>query len=312
MIENLFILIVSIFLIVKSSTLATKYSAKIAESFNISKYIVGFIIVAVISIFPETLISINSAIAGIPSFGLATLFGSNIADLTLVFAIIVFLARRSVKVESKILKNNIIFPFLLIVPIVLGFDGYYTRGEGLVLVLVGIIFYILAFKDSINDDNIEIEPALKKDRLKNILLLILNTGILLLGAHFIVNSAIKLAFDLKINSIFIGMFIVGLGSVIPELLFALKSIKNNHDSLAIGDILGTVLADATIVVGVLALIKPFSFPERITHTVGIFMVISSFILFHFMRTGKKLSKKEGLLLLLLWLFFVLIEILSIL
>ena len=152
MIENLFILIVSIFLIIKSSTLATKYSAKIAESFNISKYIVGFIVVAIISIFPETLISINSAIVGIPSFGLATLFGSNIADLTIVFAIIIFIAGRSVKVESKILKNNIIFPFLLIVPIVLGFDGYYTRGEGIVLVLVGIIFYVLAFKDSIDDD----------------------------------------------------------------------------------------------------------------------------------------------------------------
>jgi len=88
MIENLLIFIVSLFLVIRGSTLATEYSAKLAEAFRLSKYIVGFIIVAFISILPESLIAINAAIKGIPSFGLGTLLGSNVADLTLIFAIL--------------------------------------------------------------------------------------------------------------------------------------------------------------------------------------------------------------------------------
>ncbi|MCU0680459.1 MAG: hypothetical protein MUF50_04115, partial [Planctomycetes bacterium] len=74
--------------------MATKYAAFLAESYRLSKYVVGFVIIAVISILPETLISINAALAGMPSFGLGTLFGSNIADLTLLFTILVIVAGR--------------------------------------------------------------------------------------------------------------------------------------------------------------------------------------------------------------------------
>lgn len=308
MLENLFILSVSLFVIIKSSTLATKYAAGIAESFRVSKYIVGFIVVAIISIFPETLISINSAIEGIPSFGLGVLFGSNVADLTLVFAIIVLVAGRGIKVESKVLKNNILFPFLLIIPIILGIDGFYTRIEGIVLVLIGIIFYALAFKNNLNSEEI-IDPVDIKHRLKDVILLIFSMLVLLAGSHFTVTSATVLAKGLNVNPILIAMLVISIGSVIPELLFAVRSIKKNYDSLAIGDILGTVLADATIVVGILAIIKPFSFPPKIIWTTGIFMVISSFILFYFMKTDRKLSRKEGLFLFILWLFFVTIELL---
>ncbi|HCY20747.1 TPA: hypothetical protein DIC40_02645 [Patescibacteria group bacterium] len=59
------------------------------------------------------------------------------------------------------------------------------------------------------------------------------------------------------------MLVIGLGTVIPELLFAFQAVKKYDDSLAVGDILGTVLADATIVVGIIAIIKPFYFPWKI-------------------------------------------------
>lgn len=127
MINSLFIFIVALLMVIKGATMATKYSAKLAESFNISKYIVGFIIVAFISILPETLISINSAIGGIPEFGLGTLFGSNIADLSLIFAILIIYARRGIKIESKVLKNIRLYPFFLLLPLLFGLNGHYSR-----------------------------------------------------------------------------------------------------------------------------------------------------------------------------------------
>jgi cation:H+ antiporter len=305
MLLNSIILIVSLFFLIKGATMSTRFAVKVALSFRLSKYVVGFIIVAVISILPETLISINSAIGGVPSLGLATLLGSNVADLTLVFAIIIFVTKKNIKVESKILKNNIIYPFILLIPIILGFDGYYSRIEGISLLVIGLIFYYLAFK---NNDEPRTENVPKDDRVKNIFLLLASMVILLIGSHFAVTSTANLAINIGISPIIIGIFILGLGSTVPELLFSIKSVKKDDDSLAIGDLLGTVLADATIVVGILALISPFSFPVKIIYVTGIFMVISAFLLFYFMKSGKTLTKKESFILFVFWIVFILTEI----
>lgn len=304
MINNLFIFIVAFFTVIKGATMATRYAARLAGGFNLSKYAIGFIVVAIISILPETFIAINAALEGIPSFGLATLFGSNIADLTLVFAVIIFFTGRGLKIESKILKNHVVYPFMLLLPLVLGFNGHFSRLEGSALIIAGGIFYYIALKNgkagtaTLNNGN---------GKYKNFFMLLFSMAVLLIGSHFIVTSATGLANYFGINPILIGMLIVGVGTTMPELFFSLKSIKKRDDSLAVGDILGTVLADATIVVGILALINPFSFPQKIIYVTGMFMVAASFILFRFMKTGRNLTKKEAYLLLIFWLVFALME-----
>lgn len=309
MVENLFIFTISIFLIIKGATLATRYSFEIAESFKLSKYIVGFIVVAVISIIPEIFISVNSAIEGVPSLGLGTLFGGNVADMTLVFAIIIFFAGRGIKINSKILEENIVYPFILLIPIVLGLDGYYSRWEGAGLIITGLIFYFLAFRNNKEKPIVSSTEVIeKKSRGKYVLLLLFSMSILMLGAHFIVTSTINLASYMGISSAIIGILIIGVGTTMPELFFCLSAVKKNHDSLAIGDLLGTVLADATVVIGLLALISPFYFPQKIIYSTGIFMVASSFMLFYFMRSGRFLSKRESYFLLSFWILFVFVEI----
>jgi cation:H+ antiporter len=292
-------------LVIKGATLSTKYAAKLAESFSLSKYTIGFIVVAIISILPETFISISSAIAGMPAFGLATLFGSNIADLTLVFFLIIIFSGRKIKIESKILKHNRLFPLLLVVPIILGLNGHFSRLEGLALIVTGVAFYFLAIK---NGADISTYTGNKiESRLKNFFWLLLGMVLLLTGSHFVVSSASSLATAARISPILIGMLIVGLGTTIPELFFSLKSVRKKDDGLAIGDIFGTVLADATIVVGILALISPFSFPAKIVYITGLFMVGASVFLLQLMKSDRTITKKEAFLLLAYWVFFVIVE-----
>ncbi len=304
MFQNIIILAVALFLVIRGAIWATKYAVLLAENFQLSKYIIGFIIVAVISILPETFISINASLEGTPAFGLGTLFGSNVVDMTLVIAIIIALSGKNIKIESKILKNNLVYPFLFLMPIVLGSDGYYSRLEGISLIITGIIFYYFAFKNNPGE-----APKIKNDHnsRKNFILLLLSMNVLLFGAHFTVTSASALAHNLAVSPILIGMLIVGVGTTIPEMLFSLQAVKKNNESLAIGDILGTVLADGTIVVGILALLSPFSFPQQITYVTGGFMFLSACVLSFFMRSNKTISKKEGFLLFIFWIIFVVTE-----
>jgi cation:H+ antiporter len=304
MIENLLIFIFSLLLVVKGATLATKYSIKLAENFHFSKYIVGFVIVAFISIIPETLISINSAIAGIPEFGLGTLFGSNVADLTLIFAILIIYAGRGIKIESKILKNVRLYPFFLFLPLLFGLNGSYSRIEGIALILTGSLFYYLVFRNGVEAS----ERLHNGDgKYKNFLLLLVAMAMLLVGSHFTVTSATNLAHALKISPILIAMLVVSLGTTMPELFYSLKSVKKKDDGLAIGDIMGSVLADATIVVGILAVIDPFTFPAKIVYITGAFMVVASLVLLSFMKSSRTISKKEGFMLLAFWVIYAIVE-----
>ncbi len=298
-------LLISLFVVIKSANFAIRYSIHLAESFNLPKYIIGFAVVAVISILPETFISITSAIEKIPSFGLGTLFGSNIADLTLVFALVVFLSGRKLRIESQLIKNRFLHIGAMAIPIILGLNGYYSRLDGIILILVGLLFYYLVLKKNIYVAKIDRE----KFNIKNLVFLLFSMTGLLLGSHFTVKYGVDFARGLNVSPILIGMLVVGLGTTLPELFFSIKAAKHHHDNLALGDILGTVVADATIVVGIMALISPFAFNLRIIYITGLFMFLAIFLLFYFMKSDRILSRKEAFLLFVFYIIFVLTEFL---
>ncbi len=301
---DIFLFVVALYIVVHGAMFATRYAGQLAKSFRLSTYTTGFIIVAIISILPETFIAINAAVEGVPAFGFGMLLGSNVADLTIVFATVILLSRRPLKVEYKILKNHTYYPFVLVLPIILGLDGHLSRPEGAALMIAGAVFYYIALKHGKSDDTAHYYTA---KRLKTFLNLLLSMVGILVGAHFTVTAATNLATALGINSVLIGMLVVSLGTTLPEFFFSLKAVKTNDDSLAIGDILGTVLADATIVVGLLALISPFSFPHIIIYVAGVFMVAAAFILFSFMRSGRAITGREAFALFIFWITFVLVE-----
>lgn len=292
-------------MIIKGATMATKYAVRLAESFHLSRYTVGFIVVAVISILPETFIAINSSLSGVPSFGLGTLFGSNVADLTLVFAVIILSTGRNIKVEGNILKNRGVFPLMLFLPLILGFGGHFSRLDGLALIIAGGIFYYISLRNGGDDGDVIASD--NSGRMSNSIKLLLSMTVLLVGSHFTVTSASDLASYLGVSPVLIGMLIVGLGTTMPELFFSIKAVSKRDDSMAVGDILGTVLADATIVVGILALINPFTFSENIIYVSGAFMVGASLILFIFLSTGRVLTRREAFLLLGYWGAFAIVE-----
>jgi cation:H+ antiporter len=132
--------------------------------------------------------------------------------------------------------------------------------------------------------------------------------LLLIGAHFTSLSAVNLADSLGVTPILVGVLIVSFGTTLPELFFSVKAIKNRKNALALGDVLGSVLADATIVVGIIAVITPFDFPRTIAYVAGGFMVASSMLLMAFMRSRNRLSFREAFLLIVVWILYIVAEL----
>lgn len=296
-------LLIALAVVMKSADYAIHHAARIARGFRLSKYIIGFLVVAIISILPETFIAISSAFQGIPAFGLGTLFGSNVADLTLVFAIIAFAATTSLPVQSAILKNQYAYIGAMCIPLILGLNGEYSRTDGAALILVGVLFYFLVLRKQRPTSKVEVQRVGKI----HIFWLFVSMAALLIASHFTVRFGVSVANELGVNPILVGLLVVGIGTTLPELIFSIRAVRNKHDSLALGDILGTVLTDATIVVGIVALLRPFTFNARIIYITGVFMLLATVVLFSLMRTGKTLSKREAIVLLAFYVAFVTAE-----
>ncbi|MDP4012176.1 MAG: sodium:calcium antiporter [Candidatus Nanoarchaeia archaeon] len=308
LIGNVIFFIVSLYLLIKSSDWAIKYSTKVSKVLQLSSFVVSFMIVSVISAIPETAIALISVFEGKPSLGLGTLLGSNVADLTLIFGLVALLSVRGIKVKSSIVRREFLYLLLLSLPLILGFDGELSRVDGLVLILAGIFFFITLYRDSkqFSKKYDHIQP---KSLFDSSFFLLLSLGALVTSAFFTVKFAINIAEELKIPSMLIGLVIISIGTCLPEFLFSLRAMKRKQDSMALGDILGTVMTDATIILGAIALISPFTFEAKTMIVTSSFMLLAGIIATWFVRSDMKLTEKEGLMLLFFYFIFLLVEFL---
>jgi cation:H+ antiporter len=296
----------SMAVLVKSAKMAVSYSSRIARVFHISEFIVSFFVIAVISCFPEGIVSVVSAIKGVPEFGLGTLLGSNVADLALVLGIVALFSLKGITIKSEILRNDLLYLVLLIVPILLGFDGHLSRVDGLLLVLSGVIFFLTLSIQSKMFKQV-FDGTKNKKWIMNLFLLIISLAFLLASGYGTVKFGVDFANDVRIPPFLVAITIVAIGTCLPELIFSLKAVKAGHNKLALGDVLGTVIIDATILVGVIALIKPFAFNPSIIYVTGVMMFIAGVLVTLFIKSGKILTKKEGIYLLLFYIASVIIQ-----
>jgi len=303
---NLILFLIFLTILIKCSGYSIKYSSRIAKVLHFPEFIVSFFIIALISVIPEATISIISAINGEPELGLGTLLGSNVADLTLVFGIVALVSSRGIKVKSKILSNNFYYLILLLFPLILGFDGKFSRVDGLILILLGVLFFVKIYLDSYRFHK-KFNHTKREPFLKSLLFLIFSLIVLLLSAFFTVKFAVNFANEAKLPAILIGITILAFGTCLPELIFSIKAVKQNRDGLALGDILGTVISDATIILGLVALISPFSYEPQNLYVTGTSMFLAGVFATIFMKSDKSINKLEGILLILFYILFVFVE-----
>jgi cation:H+ antiporter len=299
---SLILFLACLVVLVQSADYAARYSSRLARAFQLSEFVVSFFIVAVISTFPEGTISIVSALKGMPEIGLGTLLGSNVADLALVFGIVTLFSANGIRVKSEILKKNFYYLALLLFPILLGLDGHFSRIDGILLVLAGLVFF---FTLSIESGMFRKDTSglNKKFLLRDAVVLIMSLVILIISANYTIKYCIQFAGEMNIPAVIISLTMLSIGVCLPELCFSLRAVKHNHDGLALGDLLGTVVTDATIILGITALIRPFSFDPMIIYLTGTAMFIAGLLAVLFITTGKMLTKKEGIYLIFFYLIY---------
>ena len=313
------VFIISCFILYFSGNWLIDGLKRIARFLRWREFIIAFFVMAFAASLSNLFVGISAALHKIPQLSFGDIVGGNLIDLTLAVALAVLIGKNAIPTKSKILERSALFTsFVAILPLLLIWDGVLGRGDGLILLSV-FVFYILwlsfnkeRFKEFSEDEEKQMPSILKEFKVfvKDLGLIILSVVLLLLAAEGIVQSAKFFAVTLNISLPIIGILIVALGNALPEIRFAVASAKAGKTEMILGNLMGAVIMPATLVLGIVALVCPIIVPNFTPFAIArIFLIISAVAFYIFTRRHGKITKKEAIILLSLYIAFVVIEIL---
>jgi len=308
------IFLFSFFLLFWSSNFLVESLKKISKFLGWKEFVVSFFIVAFSTTIPNFVVDVTSAIKNVPHLALGDVIGTNIVDLTLIVGVSALISKAGLSLPSRTVQGSSIFTILVaILPLILILDGELSRADGILLIFTFLVYLFWLFQKKERFEKIYDgikEPLTLKFFLKNLLFLFFSISILLLSAQGIVKSALFFSSFFKVPLTFIGALIVGFGTALPEFSFCFQAAKKSQDWMIVGDVMGSVILTTTLVLGTVSLISPIknlSFSQLLV--ARIFLLISAILFFVFVRTDKKITKKEGFFLIFLYFLFLLTQFL---
>jgi cation:H+ antiporter len=304
--------VVSCFLLSWLSSHLVMSLTKIAKHYGIREFIIAFFVLGFAANLPNFFVDISAALRGLPQISLGDMIGGNLVDLTLVAAIAIFFSKKGISADSKMVQGSAIFTSIVaLFPLVLLLKGRVTQTDGLILIA---LFFVYAWWIFSKEGRFKKNYA-KKQKLgkAEILWIILQTVVILAVLFFssqqIINSANYFAGSMGTSLSLVAILIVGLGNCFPETYFSIISAQKNQNWMILGDLMASVIVAATLVFGIVALIHPFVITDVSQILVArIFLVIASILFWVTIKNDKKLSKKEGLILLAIYILFLMTEI----
>ena len=290
------IFIIAMAALIYGADFVIKESERIALHFNISSFVIGATLVAVGTSLPEMAVSMSASAKGSADIAVANVIGSTIFNISLVLGLVFLLAKNIEPKRDLFAKDSAwsIFPILIF--ILMGIDGRISMFDGILFIcMMGAYLLFLINSNSIEQS----DEDLSKDKfnwIKTLVLLLIGFIFVIVGANFAIDSAGNIARGFGISEWIIGLFLVAFGTSLPELIISVKSAINNNADLAIGNIIGSNIANFTMVLGLSSIINPLN----VDFNSYLFDISAAFIvslMLVFITANKLYNKSAGIALL---------------
>ena len=281
-------------------------SSRLARAMGINPVLIGLTIVAFGTSAPELVVSIIAAFKGSNDLIMGNILGSNIANIGLILGISALIYPISIKLTLV----KVELPFMISISILLLLLSQnliieHIEGAILFILLISMIIYSCydAFKEPKEIEK-EFSEFVQVDRsyYKNILYIVFGVIGLSIGAKLLVDSAISIAQSLGVSQALIGITAVAIGTSLPELTTSVIAALKRESGIIIGNIIGSNIFNIGIL-GIISVLKPIEMNQHLLQFEFFIMILFSIILLPIMKTGFKITKTEGLLLLLFYLMF---------
>lgn len=307
------IFIVSSFILVRSGMWVVRALIRIAQFLKLREFIVASFLMAFATSLPELFIGITSAVAKKPELPFGVIIGSNIVALTVMMALGALLGK-NLHIKGKVLQKSALYAALYsLLPLLLIVDGMFSRRDGMIL-LAALLFYFVQLITEEEKFKKVFNNQLKGWRhfkifVKDMFIFLIGSAMLLLSAEGIVLSASKLAEVFNLSLMIIGVSLVALGTSLPEIAFEIKAIKMGRKTMILGNIMGSVVINATLVLGLVGLISPFAITDFSPYLIGaVFTLAASLFFIKFVRSERKVTELEALFLFGIYILFIIAEL----
>ncbi|MDO8265186.1 MAG: sodium:calcium antiporter [Candidatus Parcubacteria bacterium] len=313
MIIHILIFLVScVFLVLSGKGLVVSLS-KIARFLGWKEFVVAFFIMAFGVSIPNLFVGIISAVNHVPELSFGDVIGGNIIDLSLAIGLAALISKKGLSAQSGTVQGSSLYTIIVaVLPLVLISDGILSRSDGILLFMVffAYIFWLFKKEDRFTKvyNGIK-EPLTLGFFFHNLRKFLTSFVLLIIAAEGIVKSSVFFAHYFNFPIGLIGILVVGFGNSLPETFFSIRAARKGQDWMVLGDLMGGVVITATLVLGTVALIQPIVISDFSSIAVGrAFMVISALFFLIFLRTGRKITRKEAVFLILIYILFVVIEV----
>lgn len=315
---TLLMLLLGLGLLVSGGTLLVRGASEIAERYGVPPLVVGLTIVGFGTSTPELVVNLVGVSKGATDLAFGNVVGSNISNLALVLGAAAVMM--PISIQGQLVRREI--PLLLLattIMTVMALDGILEgqspaigRADGITLLLLFFVFIYVKVLDQVRANGIDalfVDIEARRSRgaenenryawLQSAAGLVL----LYLGGDLTVDNAVVFAAHFAISETVIGLFVVAIGTSMPELVTSVIAAMRRESDLALGNVIGSNLFNSLVVLPASALIRPIPVPEG-----GVFDLIVSFVLVAalipvFFIGKAKLSRGAGVLLLVAYLVY---------
>lgn len=276
---------------------------------RMSPLMVGVVIVALGTSLPELVSSIIAASKGNTEIVAGNVLGANISNIFLMLGCVTLVAGTSIFLGEEYIFIDL--HFMLGSAVLVSYfmwQGTIGTVEGAILMIGFLIYQIHLFQSEkpkempVISEEAEISEIRKSNARNDVLILIASGVGIYFGAEYTVQSIIDIAHHMDIDEGLVSITALSLGTTLPELSVSITATRRGHAEIAIGNILGSCIFNALAVTGTAAVIAPIHITPLLREVALVFFLIAS-VFFYLLAQDKKISKWEGLLLLLFYVVF---------
>lgn len=305
---NIVLVITGLILLIFGGDWLLKAAVGLSLKLEIPKIVIGMTVVSFATSAPELIVSIKSALDGLPDLALGNVVGSNIANLGLVLGITVCLGH--MEIQKSFYKTD--WPVMMVASVLLyvfiAYDEVIVFYEGVILFSFLAIFlvYLLKFqKQAVVDEMPEDDEALP---LYKVALFLIIGGVALWGgSELLISGAVGMAQNFGISERIIGVTVVSIGTSIPELAASIIAVMKKEKAISLGNLIGSNVFNILAVLGITSMITPISVMDKGLLTNDLFWMLGiSFLVLPLVFIPKKLRLdwKDGIILLGLYITFI--------
>ena len=293
------VLISGIALLTFASDKAVEHSVHFASALGISSLMIGLMLVSIGTDLPEIANSIVACSSGEGNIDVGDSIGSILTQMTLILGLITFLSRKFNVKRKEVLVIGVFQVLALVLAIFVALSGF-TRLKAFLLIVSWPVFLFIIKK--MTSRTVVKRKEANSQRHEHYLFHFVIAAVsyigVAIGAVAVVQSVIMLSDGLGIPKFFISFFVLAIGTSLPELVVDLTAIRKRQYELAIGDIIGSCIVDATVSISIGQLLFPTEvFYESPAHSIplALYAVIASVVVISALTVRGKVDRKAGVL-----------------